>query len=152
MPSTARDCMSAHVKSVSPEMNAREALKFLLESGVSGLPVIDGAGKLLGVFTEKEVLKAVLPGYLKDVGDFVYGGEAKAGLKKLAHLDKFMVRDVMRAEITTVKEDASVAEVSRLMIAKSERRVMVVRDGRTVGVITRADVVKALAKEAGVEL
>ena len=149
---TAKDCMSRAVKSVPPEMNAKEALKILIGSGASGLPVIDSQGYPLGVFTEKEVLKAIMPVYLKDVGNFVYGEDSKAELKKLAHLDKFQVKDVMRKEVPTVSEETSLTEVSHVMVTKNERRVIVVKGKKAIGVITRADVVKALAREAGVSL
>ena len=149
---TAKDCMSKKIKSVQPDMNAKDALKILMDSGASGLPVLDAGGNILGVFTEKEILKAILPAYLKDVGSFVYGGDSKSELKKLAHLDKFIVKDIMRKEVPTVSEDTSLTEVSHIMLTKSERRVIVTRLDRVVGVITRADVVKALAKEAGLAL
>jgi CBS domain-containing protein len=149
---TAKDCMSKSIKSVPPEMNAKDALKILVESGASGLPVIDKQGIPIGVFTEKEVLKAIMPVYLLKVGTFVYGEDSKAELKKLAHLEKFQVKDVMRKEVPTVTEGTSLTEVSHIMLTKSERRVIVVKDKKAIGVITRADVVKSLAKEAGVAL
>ncbi|MCM8761361.1 MAG: CBS domain-containing protein [Candidatus Omnitrophica bacterium] len=148
---TAKDCMSRDVKYVSPEMNAKDALKVLIESGASGLPVMNPDGEILGVFTEKEILKTILPSYLKGVGNFVYGDDSKVTLKKLANLDKFQVKDIMRKEVPIVTEDTSVAEISRLMLARSERRVMVVRENKAVGVVTRADVVRALARQAGLD-
>ena len=149
---TAKDCMSKNIKSVPPEMNAKEALIILIKSGASGLPVIDSQGVPLGVFTEKEVLKSIMPVYLMDIGNFVYGEDSKAELKKLAHLEKFQVKDVMRKEIPTVTEETSLTEISHIMLTKSERRVIVIKDKRAIGVVTRADVVKALAREAGVSL
>lgn len=148
----AKDCMNTNIKSVHPDMNAKEALAFLLKSGVSGLLVIDSLGHLLGVFTEKEVLKSILPVYLKKIGSFAYAQDSKSELHKLQHLDSFLVKDIMRKEISTVSEDTCLSEVSHIMLSKSERRVAVTREGRPVGVITRSDVVTALAKEAGIAL
>lgn len=147
-----KDCMSRKVESLAPEMDAREALKRLINIGRSGLPVLDKSGAVVGVFTEREVLKAILPGYLKDVGEFIYGDDSKSELKKLAHLDKFTVKDLMRTDVPVVKEDTSLTEVSHIMLTKSERRVIVVRDGKAVGVLTRYDIVKALAEKAGIKL
>jgi CBS domain-containing protein len=144
--------MSKTIKSVQPDMNAKEALKALIRSGASGLPVIDGQGILVGVFTEKEILKSILPSYLKDVGNFVYGEDSKLELKRLAHLDRLTVKDIMRTEVPTVTEETSLTEISHIMLTRSERRVMVVKGKKALGVITRADVVTALAKEAGVVL
>lgn len=144
--------MTKKIKSVPPEMGAKSALRLLIRSKASGLPVIDRNGRLVGVLTEKEVLKAILPVYVKDVGAFIYGQDSKAELKKLAELDRFTVKDIMREEVPTLEEGASLSEASHVMLTKSERRIVVTKDGKPVGVITRADVVKALAKEARVRL
>ncbi len=144
----AKDCMSHKIRSIGPDVNAKEALKTLLESGMSGLPVLNKRGAVLGVFTEKEVLTAILPAYVKNVGAFVYGEDSKTVLKRVARLDRFLVKDVMRKEVQTVTEETPLSEVSRVMLTRSERRVIVTKDGKAVGVITRSDVVRALAKEA----
>lgn len=73
---------------------------------MSGLPVIDKNGNVVGVFTEKEILQSVLPVYVKDVGAFIYSGDSKPELKRLAGLEKLSVKDLMRKEIPTVSEDA----------------------------------------------
>ncbi|MBN2452937.1 MAG: CBS domain-containing protein [Candidatus Omnitrophica bacterium] len=152
MPLIVKDFMSKRIKSIPPDMNARDALKLLIKSGASGLPVIDKNGRLYGVFTEKEVLKVMSPAYLKHVGAFVYGGESRGKLKKIAQLAKRKVRDVMRKDVPTVDEDTSITEVSRIMLTRSERRIVVTKGFKAIGVITRSDIVKALAKEAGLAL
>lgn len=149
---TVKQCMTRKIKSVPPEMNALAALQTLVRSGASGLPVIDGQGRLVGVFTEKEVLRAILPSYLPMVGPFVYDQDSKAELKKMAHLGRYTVGDIMRTEVPTLDEGSSLTEASRMMLTRSERRIVVLREGKPVGVITRADIVKALSKEAGVRL
>jgi CBS domain-containing protein len=145
-----KDVMSAEIKHLSPEINAKEAFRVLMESGMSGLPVIDSSGKLVGVFTEREILKAILPVYVKHVGAFVYADDSKSELKKIANLERFLVRDIMRQEVPAIDEGASLAEASKIMLVKGERRVIVTRNSRPVGVVTRYDVVKALARKAGV--
>lgn len=149
MGSQVKDFMSKKIKSVSPETNAKDALKILIGSGASGLPVLDTDGNLLGVFTEREVLEAILPVYLKNVGTFVYTKDSKSTLKKMAGIEKFTVKDLMRKDVPTLNEDASITEASRIMLTKSERRIIVVKDNKIVGVITRCDVVRGLAAEAG---
>lgn len=143
-----RDCMSGRIAILDPEMNAKEALKFLLDSGHSGLPVVDKDGRVLGVFTEKEVLGSILPTYVKHVGPFIYSDDSKAQLKRIAQLDRFLVKDIMRKEVSIVNEDASLTEVSRIMLTKSERRVVVVREDKIIGVLTRYDIVKALHEKS----
>lgn len=152
MKSRVKDVMSREIKSLPPDMNARDALKTLIETDISGLPVINGDGKLLGVFTEREVLKAIMPVYVTQVGAFIYGEDSKSEIKKIAQLDKILVKDLMRKDVPTVDEETSITEASKIMLTKSERRIIVVKDKKAVGVITRCDVVRALAKEAGVVL
>ncbi len=145
----AKDYMSKKIRFVRPDMNAKKALQLLIRSKTSGLPVIDTTGAVVGVFTEKEVLKAILPSYIKDVGAFIYGEDTKSELKKLCRLQKFQVKDVMRTEVPTISPETSLTEVSKIMLTKNERRVIVTKGSKAIGVITRSDVVKALLKEAG---
>lgn len=145
-----KDLMTKQIKSIPPDMSAKDALNLLLDSSLSGVPVIDKDGNLVGVFTEKEILKAILPAYLKDVGSFVYADDPKAEFKKMAKLEKFKVKDLMRKEVPALDEESSITEASKIMLLKSERRVMVMKDEKVVGVITRCDVVKFFAKEAGI--
>lgn len=147
----AKDSMSAKIESIAPDMNAKEALRVLLTSGRSGLPVLDKDGAVVGVFTEKEALSAILPGYVKDVGSFIYGDDSKAAMKKFSHLDGHVVSDLMRTEVPTVTEDTPLAEVSRIMLTRNERRIIVVRGAKAVGVLTRHDIVKALAEKCGMK-
>jgi CBS domain-containing protein len=152
MATTIKDVMSTDVKSIPPEMNAREALGLLVKTGMSGFPVINAKGEAVGVFTEKEILSAILPGYIKSVGSFVYTSDSKSELKKLAGLEKFLVKDLMRKEVPTIEDDATLSEASKMMLTRNERRLIVVKGKSAVGVVTRRDVVMALAKEAGVTL
>ena len=147
-----KDVMSTDIKHISPGMNAKEALKMLIETGMSGFPVIDSDNNLVGVFTEREILKAILPVYVKDVGTFIYVDDSKSELKKIASLEKFKVSELMRKDVPTIDAEASLTEASRIMLTKSERRIVVIKNKKPVGVITRADVVKALADKAGVVL
>ncbi|OGW83866.1 MAG: hypothetical protein A2987_01905 [Omnitrophica bacterium RIFCSPLOWO2_01_FULL_45_10] len=150
MPFRAKDFMSKKIKAVLPDTNVRDAIKILIDSDVSGLPVIDSEGNLLGVFTEREILKAILPVYVKSVGTFIYGEESKSAIKKTAALDNFLVKDLMRKEVTTLDEESALSEVSKTMLIKSERRIIMMREKKPVGVITRADVIKAFVEAAGI--
>ena len=152
MNSKVKDVMSADIKHISPDMNAKEALKMLIETGMSGFPVIDSGNNLVGVFTEREILKAILPVYVQNVGAFIYANDSKSELKKIASLEKFKVSDLMRKDVPTIDAEASLTEASRIMLTRSERRIVVIKDKKPVGVITRADVVGALARKANVIL
>lgn len=141
--------MTKEVKSISPEMNVREALGLLLKMRISGLPVIDEQDKIMGMFTEKDVLRSILPTYLERVGKFVYTEDPKGVKIKVAELDKLKVKEIMRKEVVTVGEDTALTEVARIMLTQKIRRIPVLnKEGRVVGIVAREDVVKGLIEES----
>lgn len=109
-----KEIMKKEVTGISPEDNALDALKQLFKRKISGLPVIDAQGKLLGMFTEKEVLSYILPSYIEKVGSFVYEENPKATKKKFAALSGMKVSQIMRKEVVTTGEDATLCEVAGL--------------------------------------
>ena len=145
-----KDIMARDVKSILPEMNAREAIERLFDMKISGLPVIDQHGKLVGMFTEKDILRNIFPSYLSQVGKFVYVEDPKWIKNKAAELSRLKVADLMRKEVVTVDQEASLTEVARIMLTQKARRMPVLdKDGKVAGIVAREDVVKKLiASEA----
>ena len=140
--------MAKDVKSLLPDMSAKEALEIIFSMQMSGLPVIDQQGKLLGMFTEKDILKNILPTYIESVGRFTYADDPKGIKSKVSALVNIKVKDIMRKEVITVDEDTSLSEVARIMLTQKIRRVPVLnKEGKVVGIVARQDVVKALTKE-----
>ncbi len=143
-----REVMSRQVTSLKPEDNARQALNFLFEKEISGLPVIDTEGRLAGMFTEKEVLSYILPSYIAQVGRFIYEENPKSTKKKILELNNMQVQQIMRKEVVTIGEDATLCEVARIMLTKKARRLPVVdAAGKVVGIVARIDVARAMARE-----
>jgi CBS domain-containing protein len=143
-----KEIMSKEIKSLSPEITASEALAMLEEMQISGLPVIDGSNKLVGMFTEKEALTAILPSYIEKVGRFIYEENPKAVKQKAALLAKMKVKDIMRRSVITVDENTTLCEVAHIMLTQKARRLPVLnKDKIVVGIISRGDVLKALSQE-----
>jgi len=143
-----KEIMSQDIISVSPESGAKEALDLLLKRQISGLPVIDGKNKLLGMFTEKEILSAILPSYIEKVGRFVYRENPKAVKQKIIAFQKIKVKDLMRHNVVTIDEDTTLCEVARIMLTQKARRLPVFNKAKEViGIVSRGDVVKALFEE-----
>jgi len=144
-----REIMTKEVKSISPDATAQEVLDLLGKLEISGLPVIDDKNKLAGMFTEKNILSYILPSYIEKVGRFVYEENPKTTKKKFAQLSKIKVSQLIRREVITTSEDTTLCEVARLMLTQKARRIPVVdKNGRVVGIVARADILKAFAKEA----
>lgn len=145
-----REIMTKEVISIKPEDNAYDALGLLFKIQISGLPMIDAQGKLLGMFTEKEVLAYILPSYIDKVGRFIYEENPKSTKKKFAELNTMKAIQLMRKDVVTTTEDTTLCEVSRVMLTQKARRLPVVdKSGKVVGIVARCDILKAFAKEAG---
>jgi len=145
-----KEIMTKNVTSILPEINTKEALGLLLKMQISGLPVIDEKNKLVGMFTEKDILKNILPSYIERVGRFVYEENPKSIKKKFEGLANLPVSQLMRKDVITVNEDASLCEVAHLMLTQKIRRIPVLdNQKRTVGIVAREDIIKAYVKEAG---
>lgn len=148
-----KEIMTRDVVSIKPEDNAKEALRLLFKIQISGLPVIDAQGNLVGMFTEKGVLSHILPSYIEKVGKFIYEENPKSTKKKFMELENIKVTHLMRKEVITVGEDTTLCEAARIMLTQRARRIPVLdKEGKVVGIVARCDILKALAAEAEVPL
>lgn len=145
-----KEVMTKDVVSIKPDDNTKEAIELLFKMRISGLPVIDEKGKLVGMFTEKDVLAHILPSYIEKVGRFIYEENPKSTKKKFIELQNFKVSQLMRTDVVTVNEDTALCEVARIMLLEKVRRIPVLdKEKKVVGIVAREDIVKSYAKEAG---
>lgn len=122
---TARDLMSKRIVSLEPGMDVLRAMQILLDEGISGAPVCDEHGNLVGILTQRDCLDIGLHG--------VYHREP-AG----------RVRDYMKAPVQTVEASAALPEVLEAFRSSRYRRFPVVEGNRLVGQLSRRDVLPAL--------
>ncbi len=142
------DIMSKNVTSLSADASVTEAVDLLLKMQISGLPVIDENRKILGMFTEKEVLGRLLPSYVEKVGSFIYQDNPKAVRQKIISMRGVRVKEVMRRNVITVKEQATLSEAARVMLIQKARRLVVLNQANEVtGIISRGDIVKAFFED-----
>ncbi|MEM2954785.1 MAG: CBS domain-containing protein [Candidatus Nanoarchaeia archaeon] len=146
------EIMTKEVTTVPPDMSVKEVAKKLFEMQISGLPVVDNEGRVVGMITEKDIIATALPKFIedKDMVDFSYILNEEPFRKNIAEFENLKVRDIMRKDVLCVSEDTPVPEVARLMLTKKVRRIPVLRDKKLVGIIARSDIVKVIAKEAGI--
>ena len=142
----AADVMTSHVISVAPDDSILKCVRLMLEYRISGLPVIDAKGNLLGMVTEGDFLRRVEAGTERKRPRWL---EFFAGPARLAdeyvHTHGRKVSEVMTSDPITVREDTPVDAVVRLMEERRIKRLPVVRDGRVVGILSRANLLHALA-------
>ncbi|MFA4984596.1 MAG: CBS domain-containing protein [Candidatus Omnitrophota bacterium] len=143
-----QDVMSRNVTHLAADTTVKEAAELLQKKQISGLPVMDANGRLVGMFTEKDILSHILPSYIEKVGSFVYEENPKATKRKFGQLAEMTVSKLMRREVVTVNENVTLSEVARVMLTQKIRRIPVVdKDSRVVGIIARSDILRGLIEE-----
>ena len=131
---------------VPPEMTVQGLVQLLAERHISGVFVADAEGKPLGVVTEADLVRRLDPDKSDDGGWFTrLFADLDGAAERYAKSHGTTARDLMTALIA-VDEDTDVAEVAHLMREKNIRRVGVLRGPRLVGVVSRADMLKAVAQ------
>lgn len=131
-----RDVMSDHPVTVSADAPLKEVARTLVRTGVGALPVVDADQRVIGMVSEKEVIR-----YLLHVQAFT-GPDARVASPPAS--GGKTVRDVMTRQVLCVAPEQPIAEVASLMSNKDVDRVPVVREGRLVGFLTRGDIVRKL--------
>ncbi len=117
--------MSANLITLTPDMGVLRAISLLIEKRISGAPVVDKLGNLIGILSEKDCMKIALTASYH---------EESAG----------KVADYMQPIVKTVDVNSSIVEVATLFLQEDYRRYPVLKDNRLVGQISRRDVLKAL--------
>jgi len=146
---TAKDVMTSPVVSVEADASIWQAVRIMLQRHISGLPVIDQKGRLVGIVTEGDFLRRaetgtqrrrprwleylIVPGRLADEYTRSHGRK---------------VSEIMTADPLTITEDTPLDEIVRLMEKRQIKRLPVVRDQEVVGIVSRANLVHALASFA----
>ena len=144
----ARDVMTTEVVSVNPDTPPQQIARHLLERGISAVPVVDDHGSPIGMVSEGDLIgrndadrEARRDWWLAMLAE----GESLAPefLSQLRAQER-TARDLMTAPIVSVGEETKIGEIARLLAAHRIKRVPVVRDGHLVGIVSRADLLRAL--------
>jgi len=145
----AQDVMSRPVFSITPTDSLTSAIRIMLQNHISGLPVIDADGRLQGMLTEGDLLRRVETGTQRQRPrwiSFLRGPGRLADEYVQTHARK--VSEVMTPDPVTVAEDTPLEEVVSLMEKHRIKRVPVMRGGKVMGIISRANLLYALANIA----
>lgn len=127
-PITAGDLMNPELLTLPDDMTVAEAAGFLLENEISGAPVEDQNGEIVGVVSLVDIVSSALSP----------DGEAD--------LEDLLVADIMTPEVTAVSEDATVAEVATAMLNGHVHRLLVTREGNAVGLVSTSDLLGLLVE------
>ena len=141
----AKDIMTTQVLTVTPDTPVREVAAFLLQHHISGVPVVDSAGRVLGMIGEIDLIhriaargerhrswwQTLIAGPSVDAAEFV-------------KIHGLRAADVMTSDVATTTEDTPVEEIAHTLEARQIRRVPVIRDGKLVGIVSRADLLRVI--------
>jgi|SRR5690606_37395990 len=126
-----RDVMTDRVDAVRPDHPLLDAARTMARSGLSALPVVTDDDRVVGLLSERELMRQLLTPYLQ--------GSARG-----QNAPQKFVRDAMTRQVLCVSPDQPLADVASLMINKDVDRIPVVAEGRLTGVLTRSDIVRKL--------
>jgi CBS-domain-containing membrane protein len=142
----ASDVMVPDVITVTPESDVREVATLLLTNHISAAPVVDAAGRLVGMISEGDLIRRAEAGTAHQHSwwlQILMGRELMAGEFLREHSRR--VGDLMTREVVSAAPDTPVADVATLLERHRIKRVPVVKDGRIVGIVSRANLIQALA-------
>jgi CBS domain-containing protein len=144
------DVMVRDVVTVRPDTEVAKAIKLLAEHDVSALPVVDDTGRLVGMLSEADLIHRIEIGTEKRRPwwlEAVTGASTLAAEFAKSHGKK--VGEVMTAGVISVSEDTPLSEIAALFERRGIKRVPVVKDGKLIGVVSRSNLIQALASVVG---
>jgi len=145
----AQDVMARDVLTVMPKTSITVALDLMLKRKVSGLPVLDENGKLVGILTEGDLLRRRETGtgtkHRSRLLSFIVGPGREA--EEFVHSNSRMVGDLMTPSVVSVPETATLDDIVTMMEKHHIRRVPVMKGDHLVGIVSRADLLRALQQK-----
>ena len=149
-PIAASDVMTRNVTTVGPDTPTRAAAKLLLAKGFSAVPVVGSEGVVVGIVSEGDLMaremasRAPRRAWLLEL--LAEGEDLAPEFTEYLKAADRPVRDIMTSPVVTVSEDTPVQAIAQILQERHIKRVPVVRNGRIVGIVSRADLVRALAQ------
>ena len=142
----ARDVMVRAVATATPETTVEALARLMINLRLSGVPVMDRDGRLVGIVTEGDLLRRVETGTERHRPRWSepFSSNSRLAAEYIKSHAK-RVADIMTREVFSVEETATLGEIADLLETKQIKRVPVVHDGKIVGIVSRADLLQVLA-------
>ncbi|MEW6516681.1 MAG: CBS domain-containing protein [candidate division FCPU426 bacterium] len=147
----AKDIMTKRVLTVKPDTTVKALAQFLLKHHISGAPVVDRAGKLAGIVTEGDLIfrdaNVHLPTVVTVFDAVIYLESPRKYEKELQKVIGKKVADIMSRDVLTIEPELELSAVATIMHERKRHLLPVVKAGKLVGIVGKADVVRAIARE-----
>ena len=146
----AQDLMTENVIAVTKNTEVRELAKILTDNKISGVPVLDEAGKLAGVVTESDLIfqnkKVHIPTAVAILDAFFFLESPEKMEKEMKKMAGVTVGEIYASEVISVQRDTPLDEIATLMAEKNIHTLPVVDQGNLVGVIGKRDIIRTIAE------
>ncbi|MBU4489768.1 MAG: CBS domain-containing protein [Actinobacteria bacterium] len=148
--------MTADPITVSPETSVTDVARIMVDKGIGGVPVVGESGELLGIVTESDLIvhdsDVEFPSFVHFLTGYVFvPGSLHRFEEKFRRAVANTAGEVMTAEPLTVEVTDPVEDVATTMSNKKMKRFPVMREGKLVGIITMADIVRLISEDIPVE-
>jgi CBS domain-containing protein len=147
---TVRDIMQPNVITIGPDATVRELADLLAQHKISGVPVVDAGGLLIGMVSEADLIvqdaDLHFPHYIQFLDSIIYLQSIHKFEERYKKAFGARVADVMSTDVETIGPGASVYDAATLMADHKVNRLPVIENGRLVGIVTRGDIVRAIAE------
>ncbi|ADL13590.1 CBS domain-containing protein [Acetohalobium arabaticum] len=145
----AEDIMTEDVITVNQDDTIKDVARLLSDNEISGLPVINDDGEVVGIITEQDLIirdkKLHFPDYIYLLDSIIYLESLREFEEEFKKMIGTQVEEVMTEEVITVNQETPTDEIVELMLEHKINRVPVIDNGELVGIISRGDLVKLLA-------
>lgn len=149
MDDTAATVMTRNIIAVGPGDTVPQIAALLSKHDISAAPVLDNEGKLLGMVSEGDLMRPFTAGNSAKrawwLNMLAEGEDLAPEFMEYIRQDRRTANDLMTREVVTASEDTKLAEIAELLDKHHIKRVAILRDGRLTGIVSRADIVRALA-------
>lgn len=146
----AKTVMSKKVINLTPEDSVKKAAKVLVDNDISGAPVVDGNGHLVGLISESDLImqdvKLRFPTYIHLLDSFIFLGSQRHYEETLRRAAAAKVGELMRKDVITAGPESDLEEIATLMADKHVGRIPIIEDDKVVGIITKGDIVRTLSR------
>ncbi|MBI5407493.1 MAG: CBS domain-containing protein [Nitrospirae bacterium] len=144
-----KDIMTKEVVTVKPEMTIEELARLFTKHDISGAPVVDEAGGLIGIVTENDLIKMEqrlhIPTIITIFDAVIYLGSSKKFEDDLKRMAATKVSDIYKRDVVTITENTTIEEVATIMCEKDIHHLPVVKKGKLMGIVGKKDVVRAIS-------
>jgi CBS domain-containing protein len=142
--------MTRDVVTAGPDATVTTIAKLLADHGISALPICDAAGKLVGMLSEGDLMRPFTQGNERRrswwLNLLAEGTDLAPEFVEYVRLDNRCARDLMQTAVITATDTTSASALAELLTEHRIKRVPILRDGKLVGIVSRADLVRALAQ------